>query len=414
MSIVLKKHIDKYFATCPKGFEPALKEELKKFNCKKIVDVSRGVYFECDKVIISNVLINSRISSKIYLVLFDFFVKKEKDIYLGIKSINWPRLFKVDQTFKFLFTQGVSLNLKKKSYFKNTQFLSMLAKDALVDRFKQEINKRPSIDTKAPDVSIHCHLEPNDNKESRKEKVIVMLDLIGKSLGHRGYRRSSQLAPIRENLAAGLLDYMDFKDENFIDLTCGSGTFLFEAFIKAYKISPRFSDFQGVLLGEKIWNFQKYSFLDSISKSKEFLRLIKKENNHLKDVLESEPHIIIHGNDFSRRIIEETQRAISNLGVSNFISLSSSNAIRFEEYSFEKNLLFSNPPFGNRLGEIDEKTENLYYELGENFKNTFKESRFGIISSERSLLKKISLKPSLKHPFTHGGTDCLLYLYNQF
>ncbi len=415
MSIVLKKYINAYYATCPKGLEGVLDQELKKLGATSTKMSSRGVHFKISKESIIDIILYCRIASRLQIILFDFDVKKEKDIYVGLKSINWPRFFNLNQTFKFNFTQGVSETLKKKSQFKNTLYLAMLGKDALCDRFNSELGKRPYIDTKNPDVSITCHLSPKDIKEGKKERLTLMVDLLGSTLGHRGYRLRNQEAPVRENLAAGLIDLSKWnhETENFIDLTCGSGTFLFEAIIKKLAISPRFNQLDDILNGDQKWNFQKYKFLDSISKSNQFNNKLRAAKRHYKEKIEAKIDPIIHGNDFSRKTLDQTQTGFQRIGWHHLVSFSSKNAYKFDQFTDDKNLLFSNPPFGQRLDAIDEKVATLYHEMGENFKQNYKNSRFSIMSSDKQLLGKIRLRAEHKNPFSHGPLDCLLYTYHQ-
>jgi len=415
MSIVLKKFVNSFFATCPKGLEGVLEQELINLGATSTKKSSRGVHFKISKENIIDIILYSRIASRLQIILFDFDVKKEKDVYLGLKSINWPRFFNLDQTFKFNFTQGVSETLKKKSQFKNTLYLAMVGKDALCDRFNAEVGKRPYIDTKNPDVSITCHLSPKDVQEGKKERLTVMIDLLGSTLGHRGYRLRHQEAPVRENLAAGLIDLAkwDHETENFIDLTCGSGTFLFEAIIKKLSISPRFTQIPDILDGHKKWNFQKYKFLDSISRSNQFNIKLRAALRNYKEKIETKSDPIIHGNDFSRKTMDQTQTGFQRIGWHHLVSFSTKNAYKFDQFQDEKNLLFSNPPFGERLDAIDDKVATLYHEIGENFKQNFKSSRLSIMSSDKQLLGKIRLRADQKNPFAHGPLDCLLYTYHQ-
>ncbi len=415
MSIPIKKHFDRYFCTCPKGLEEVLENELISLGAKDTFKSSRGVQFSIPKEDLLNLILYTRISSRIFMLLFDCDIKKEKDIYMASKNINWTRYFSVKQTFKFTFHQGVSKKLKKKSKFTNTIYLSQLAKDGLVDRYMKEVQKRPNIELRNPHVSLNCYLEPHDLAHTTKERMTIMVDLTGYPLADRGYRQRNQSAPVRENLAAGIIDLADWnpETENFIDLTCGSGTFLFEAKIKKLGLSPQLINLKYIINKEESWNFQYFRFLDTITRNNKFQSTLKKAFNESNEKLNDPLGLEFIANDFSRKTLDSTKTWMKKIGWDHGIEFTTKNASKFDLLQNEKNLLFTNPPFGKRVDAIDEKVSTLYYEMGENFKRNYPNSRFVIMSSEREYLKKISLRPNKKNKFSHGSIDCDLFTYLQ-
>lgn len=417
MSIVLNKFTDDYFASCPKGLEEVLSQELKSLGAKDLTLASRGVHFSIKKNEIGKVILYSRVTSSLYLKLFDFDVTKEKDIYTGIHSIDWPSFFSNDQTFKFQFSHGVSPKLKRKSQFHNLKYLSFVAKDGYVDRFKLANQSRPNVDLEFPQVMINCHVMPFDAPGSNKEKVTVLLDLIGSPLCHRGYRSEKQKAPVRENLAAGILDLVkwDSENENFIDLTCGSGTFIFEALIKKHNLPARFKNMRTLNrnINKELWNCQQYHFLKDITHNSDFSELIKESSEKYDAFLAMDPKIKFIGNDFHSYVLKELRESSESLRWQKHFKITNLKAEHFNQNEERQNLLFTNPPYGIRVGRDEEMMKDLYYEMGENFKNNYKNSRWAIMSPNNDWLKTIHLKPSTKNLVSHGSLDCKVLTFEQ-
>ncbi len=414
MSIPLRKLNDQYFASCPLGLEVPLENELKNLGVQIQEVVKRGVNFKATTEQALKIVFHSRIASRLFLKTFNFKIKNEKELYFGIKEINWKRFFDPHLAIKVIVTR--STTDKRYSKFQNTLYLSQVIKDGICDRFKKDNLGRPDVDLKNPDVIINCHLRPSENPHSQKSIATILIDFTGEPLCNRGYRVKDAKAPVRENIAAGIIDLLEWKgDENFIDLTCGSGTFLIEAYIKAKKIPASFMKLNLLQKNEhlKLWNFQKLNIFKSAQNRKAIQKEIKNSHKLLEESKSKKLDCLFHGNDIHYRTVMNLKEDLRYLGWQEDIKVTSVDARDFADYSTQKNLLFSNPPYGKRLDE-ERSLEDLYYELGENFKNNFKKSRLCVFSANREMLKRISLKHSKKHIISHGSLDCRLVEYLNF
>jgi len=235
------KYKNEFFASSPTGLEEVLEQELKEFGAKQTKVVKGGVHFESFPEVAIKSVLYSRTASRIYKKLFGFEVKIEKDIYYQAKEIKWKAVFNLDQTFKIQVIQGKSPQGTKRSKFQNSMFLGQQLKDAIADRFRDDTKERPNVDKVTPDVSLLMRVEPNDNPHSVKEDVTILVDMCGLPISNRGYRVKSFSAPLRENLAAGILKLTGYTGkEVLVDAMCGSGTFLAEAAMIKNNIPPSF------------------------------------------------------------------------------------------------------------------------------------------------------------------------------
>ena len=198
------------------GFEDILEKELRTLGAMNVKKGVRSVSFSGDKGFMYKANLSLRTALKILKPIYSFEVRNEKDYYQKLYQYDWSRLFSPTQTFAVEVTLATDL-------FNHTQYMALRAKDAIVDKFRAQQGKRPNIDTLHPDIQLFVHIQ-KDNK------VVVSLDTSGESLHHRGYRTQTNIAPINEVLAAGILLLSGWEGQSdFLDPMCGSGTFLVEA-----------------------------------------------------------------------------------------------------------------------------------------------------------------------------------------
>jgi 23S rRNA G2445 N2-methylase RlmL len=410
---------DQYFAICPHSFEELLVAECKNVGIKQINPTKGGVYFESTPEKAIELLLKTRVASRVFKQFYSFDIKNEKDIYFYAKEIKWKALFNLDQTFKIDVTLGHSPDGFKRSKFTNTMFLGQKLKDAIVDRFRDDTNgKRPDVDKYDPDVLIQVRIEPVDNKFSQKEKVTISLDLSGTILSNRGYRIRTVEAPIRENLAAGLLMIANIQDkEDFYDPMCGGGTFLVEATLIKGNISPSFLKIKEYLQDNesKPWSFLGLEFYKKnkylVSNTEELIKEINE--NNLKGMQKlRELKIKIYGTDIDQSSIKAAKMNIANAGLADLIYLEVADGTTFNPGEF-KGKIVTNPPYGERLGEIDE-LKPIYHELGENLKQQFKDCEAYLITSNLELLKEISLRTSFRKELKNGKLESRFVKYELF
>lgn len=410
---------NQFFASCPKGLEAVLVDELASLGIEQAEQTFGGVEFTCKVSTALKAILFSRIASRIYMQIFDFDIKKEKDIYFEAKKYKWNSLFNMDQTFKIQTILGHSPNRSKRSQFTNSMYLGLQLKDGIVDRYRLDTKVRPNVDPENADISFLMHVSPYDNPHSSKEKVIVSVDLCGTPLSNRGYRLEKFAAPLRENLAAGIVRLINPNGEApIIDAMTGSGTFIIEAAMHLSKIPPSINRVQSYLVDERNfpWSFLKMNFY---TRDK---YLQTEFNKHVADVIEkkeasqnlldSMPYIAAI--DVDQRHLEAAWKCMGRAGVKGFIDSMQADATKFTPPAHLQNgIYFCNPPYGERM-DSNEDLEDLYYKLGENLKANFKGFDAYIFTGNLPLLKKIQLRTSSKHILYNGNIECRLAHYELY
>jgi putative N6-adenine-specific DNA methylase len=403
-----------FFASCPTGLEALLEEELLSFGAGAVKIVKGGVHFESFPEIAIKSILYSRIASRIYKKLFGFTIKTEKDIYFNAREIKWKAVFDLEQTFKIQVVQGKSPQGSKRSKFPNSMFLAQQLKDAIVDRFRADVKDRPNVDKDNPEVSLLMRVEPNDNPHSVKEDVTILLDMCGLALSNRGYRLKGFSAPLRENLAAGLLKIAGYTGkEVLVDGMCGSGTFITEAAIMALNLPAcfiRLKDFKETQ-DPLPWDFLNHTFY---LKDKYLIenteKMIEEAYSEVQLAMKKAHKLPIYGYDIEAMAIDTTNYNLEAAGLTNFIHVERADITKIAKPTENGGIFIANPPYGERLGD-EEQLADLYYNLGENLKHNFPGFKAYIFTGNLNLLKKISLRASKKHILYNGAIESRLAEY---
>ena len=412
----IEKLKDEFFASCPTGLEELLAAEIKALPYEKLRVTKGGVHFQGRVGLAMELMLASRIASRIYKKAYRAEIKVEKDLYHFAKEIKWKALFDLEQTFKISVVQSRSPNGKKRSEFSNTMFLAQNLKDGIVDRFRDDCKgERPSVDKDDPDMSFLLHLEPQDNEFSSKEFATVLIDMCGEPLSQRGYRNTPFSAPLKENLAAGLVLLSGYKpEENFVDPMCGSGTIVIESLLIKGNIPPSYLALHEITTNDAntYWNFMKHNWF---KKDKYVLEewdvLTKKYLEMARDGFErlekaTSKTVAYDIENFS---LKATQLNLEASDLTEFVEVIKGDAAEIDN-SLANGVIVTNPPYGERLGE-DEDLEALYYDFGENLKQKFKNFRAYIFTGNLPLLKKISLRTTKKTILYNGAIESRLAEY---
>ena len=393
---------DQYFAACSRGLEAVLKQELEQIGIDDITPAFGGVHFQTSLEFAFKSLLHSRIASRIYKKLFYFDIKNEDDLYHRGKEIEWSKVFKLDQTFKLKVVQSNSPDGKKRSKFKNSLFLTYKLKDSIVDHFQKVERDRPDIDTKRPDVSFLIHVEPHDNPHSTKERVSVSLDLSGYPLFKRGYRFKDFPAPLKETLAAGLIKLTGWDEKvPFVDIMCGSGTFPLEAYLISSQTQPSFKK-----KGFKTWAFLRHLWFQKYQSNATLWNSLAKED-HSHDCAN------IYAYDKSWDAIEVTKAHLSGIPDAYFEDINQSDALEQMPPSETPGIVVMNPPYGERLGDLDE-LKVFYKKIGDHLKQNWKGWRAFILIGDLELVKHVGLKTKKKHIVFNGPIECRWCEYELF
>ncbi len=389
-----------YFASCPKRSELFLIEELESFGVQDIEKKNGGVQFRTTPLKALEVLFETRIASRLFLLLDVYPIKGERDLYEKVTRKWWHQIFDHDQTFKIQTLFDSDAN----RYFKNSMMFSLKVKDAIVDEFRKETGKRPDVDTTNPDISLLVRVESRGRESGFNSKFF--LDLTNTPLSDRGYRRGRHKAPLRENLAAALVHIANWKPENgpLYDLFCGSGTILIEAAQKALGLPPTYLKIKRANRGRTSeFSFLNHNWFKESPELHEFVR------NYFETTLQKGQKALeskslpIFGSDID---ITTARENIKAAGLEKHIKLIPLDFMKIKPAK-KGSILISNPPYGERL----ESGEELYYQIGNTLKNSFSGCDAYIFTSEEALRKKIFLKPTQRYPLFNGPLDCRLNHY---
>lgn len=411
----MEKHSFDYFASTPTGLEPLLEKELLSLGATNTRAQRGGIAFEAkDSLVPLQAILKSRLASRVFKTLYSFEAHSEKSMYQDLAQLNWKTLLDVDQTFRLTTIYGRLP--QERQAFTNSQFTTLKAKDAIVDWFNHHTGRRPNVDKENPDMS---YLLRVDDTGEALFKVQLMLDLCGDPLSNRGYRRAKTEAPVRENLAAGILMLLNWdpKVEGLVDGMCGSGTFLIEGALIAGDISPQFIMLQEWLRGVKPWAFLGSQwFTDDSALVERFTafanEVIKTDRAGHQQLHKDLPLIV--GNDKDSMVVMSARENLRMAGLAELIQVTQNDVKEIRPHG-EKCLFVCNPPYGDRLmSDQGEQLKELYHDLGENWKKNWKGHRAGVLTGNLPLLKVISLRTSQRITLYNGDIECRVAEYRLY
>ena len=371
-----EKSIQRFFAPCPRGLEAVLAGEMAELGAADIVAAEGGVGFSGQMVLAYAANLHSRIASRILLQVGSGRYRSEEDVYRGVNALDWPQLFDGTLTIR--------VNVAAvRSPLNSLDFITLRIKDAVCDKFRTQTGVRPSVDTAQPDVRIHAFLET--------ERFTLYLDTSGEPLFKRGARQMTGEAPLRENLAAGILMLSGWTPNlPLLDPMCGSGTFLIEALQIAHGIAPG---------AERDFAFEKLRGFDA------------EQWDRMKALAEAQPapnpSPAIFGSDLYGEALKLARVNLAAAGFADAATLKQANMLEISAPGAE-GVLVANPPYGVRLGEQDELA-GFYPQMGDVLKKKFAGWRAYVFTADLRLPKLIGLSPSKRTPLYNGALECRLY-----
>lgn len=365
-----------FFATCPRGLEALLANELLVQHAVKIVVTDGGVSFEGNLDTMYRVNLHSRIATRIMSRVGQGSYATEEDIYKATFKLHWPSWFKVSQTIRVKVT-GVKCPLK------SLDFVTLRIKDAVCDRFREEGALRPSVSVRDPDVRIHAYLT--------HDQYQLYLDTSGAPLYQRGFRDVSVIAPLRENLAAGIIMLSGWiPGTPFLDPMCGSGTFLIEAAMMAVNQPPGM---------KRTFGFQKLTSFDE--------GLWKKIETEAMSKMKPITFLDIYGSDTDLRAVRVTRHNLKVAGLEEVAKVMQSDFVKLEPPTSEGTLV-TNPPYGERIGE-NEDLKEVYPAWAKHMKESFGGWNTYFLTADLEMPKNMRLKPTKKTPLYNGALECRLF-----
>lgn len=367
---------NRYFATCPRGLEQLLADELLQVKAKSIKATDGGVSFDGDWAVCYAANLHSRIATRILWQVARGKYLNEEDLFNAAYNLNWPQWFDVKHDFMVKVT-GVKCPLK------SLEFATLKIKDAVCDKFRLSVGSRPYIDTKTPAVRIHAYLAA--------EEYQFYLDTSGAALYQRGNRGASIEAPLRENLAAGILKLSGWQvGQPLFDPMCGSGTFLLEAAMVALDMAPGLNRSFGF---EKLRTFESDTW--------------KKIRNQAASKVKAVSFQKIYGSDIDLRAVRVTKQNLEEAGLLEAVQLAQVDMVNAIPPA-DSGVMVANPPYGVRIGE-DEELAVLYPKIGEALKRKFAGWNTYFLTNDLRMPKLMRLTPSKRTPLYNGPLECRLF-----
>lgn len=371
----------KMLATTSFGLEAVLADELRTLGAQKVTEGVRSVSFFGDNGFLYKANLSLRTAIRILKPIHEFKIFDEVDLTKSLQRIKWEDYLSVDGTF------AINAVVNSKFFTTNSHYISLKSKDAIADYFRHKYHRRPNVDIQNHDLKIHVHIQ-HDN-------LTVSIDSSGDSLHKRGYRTATNIAPINEVLAAGMVLLSGYDgNSHFIDPMCGSGTILIEAAMIAHHIPAN--------INRKGFAFEKWADFDV-----KLYELIKQ--SLLKKVRNTDYKII--GYDKAPSAVLKAKDNIENANLDSFITVEQRNFFETEKEVVGLTTLLFNPPYGERL-QIE--TAPFYKEIGDTLKNHYPDTTVWFITSDLEGLKHVGLRTSKKIPLKNGDLDCKFVRYDMY
>ncbi len=359
------------------GFEELLSKELTQLGAREVKSGVRNVSFVGDKGFMYKANLALRTATKILKPIHTFRIKNEKDLYDQVYRMDWSKYLKPSGSI------AVDSTLNS-TVFTHSLYISQKTKDAIVDKFRDETGERPSVDLKFPDLKVNVHID--------RQTCNISLDASGDSLHKRGYKMATNIAPINEVLAAGLIMLSGWDGQSdFMDPMCGSGTMLAEAAMIACNIPPN--------LMRKEFAFERWQDWDVELFEKIEESLLKKTRDF---------HYKIYGFDKSPSAVAKAKDNVKNAHLDEFISIKHEDFFKTQKGGDRKLHMVFNPPYGERL---DIEMEAFYKNIGDTLKQNYPNTDAWFITSNIEAIKHVGLRPSRKIHLKNAKLESRLLKY---
>jgi putative N6-adenine-specific DNA methylase len=370
---------ERFFAPCPRGLEAPLANELRAQNAQFVAPAEGGVAFSGPPELAYHVNLESRLASRLLWQVAHGRVRDENELYALVRGIDWKKHFKVERTLRVDIAATASP-------LSSLEFATLKVKDAVCDRFRDDTGKRPSVDKQRPDVRVHAYLTEREGT--------IYLDTSGDPLFKRGWRRDTDEAPLRENLAAGLIALSGWTPSTpFIDPMCGSGTIAIEAATLAADRAPGLT---------RTFGFQKLAWFDGPT--------WQRIRQRARDRVRKAQGVAIVASDLDPRALDRTRSNAAAAGVSEWLAIEQADLL-MRDAPAPAGVLLANPPYGVRLHD-EHALAAFYPRLGDALKRNFAGWAAFFFTGDMRLAKLIGLKPSRRTPLWNGNIECRLFRFD--
>ena len=404
------------FAPCPRGLEDALVEELAELSIPGARATAGGVHFTGAWSDAYRVNLLSRIASRVLVRIVQGRYRSEDDIYRLAIEQDWMAWFSVEQTLRVDVTAGSG---KAKSGLKSLEFVTLRIKDAICDRFRNAIGKRPSIATREPDVRVFAYLDAST--------CTLYLDTSGEPLFKRGWRIEAGEAPLRENLAAGILRLAGWKPGiALLDPMCGSGSFVVEAAQTIFGIAPG---------AHRSFGFERLKNFDAVvwGRLKEGAAAGAPAAGRACDEATASAVASLRASDVSGDAVTLTRANLERAGIAAEVALAIAGKqidARQVKPHADVGIVVANPPYGERIAIRGERSsrshqdprdggpdadssalDDFFIEFGNALKQRFAGWSCHILTSDMNLQRKLRLSPDRRVPLFNGAIECRLFRF---
>jgi putative N6-adenine-specific DNA methylase len=368
-----------FFSPCPRGLEALLAEDIAAAGGSDVKQAPGGAEFTGSWEACYRVNLESRIATRVLWRVAGAAYRNEDDIYRMARDVAWAKLFDVRRSIRVHVTAT-------RSPLKSLEFATLRIKDAVCDRFRDDVGQRPNVAAE-PDVRIHLFLTA--------ERATLYVDTSGEALWQRGHKLAKVAAPLKENLAAGILRLAGWQPGmTLLDPMCGSGTFLLEAAGMALGDAPGLSRDEGEFGFARLKNYDQ-----------DLWRSLRRAAAERRDVAGAP--LPIFGSDLADDAVARARQNLAYAGLDDLVTVERADLLA-RAAPAANGVLVANPPYGERLGEATELAA-FYPKLGDALKRNFAGWDCWFLSADTRLPKVIGLKPRRKIPLYNGPLECRLY-----
>ncbi len=389
------------FAACPRGLEAALVTELQSLGAIDCRALGGGVLFRGTRAVAYSANLWSRLASRVMRAVGHRRYREDDDLYRLAKGIDWERFFDARSTLR------VDVSAQR-SPLRSLNFATLRIKDGIVDRLRDALGERPSIDTRAPDVRVFAHLDARE--------ATLYLDLSGEPLFKRGWRSGTDdkgSAPLKENLAAGLLALAGWSPGlPLYDPFCGSGTIAIEAAQRAFDIAPG---------AARSFGFEKLIDHDAALWKRLVADASKRARGAAQRIADAPDSVRIAASDIDRFGIARARRNLVRAGLpEDAVSWTVRDAARVHAPFDAAGLIVTNPPYGERLHAHDGTPhvraahEAAMQAFGAALKKDFAGWRVWVLSSDAQLPRQLGMQERRRTPLFNGAIECRLFGFEVF
>lgn len=366
-----------FFALTSRGLTEVLEGELRTFGFDRVERVPGGVYFETNWEGCYRANLKLRTATRVVLPILDFPSYNDEDLYHNVQKHDYTKYIDADGTV------AVEASVRE-SVHTDSRFVAMRVKDAVVDQFREKFGERPDVDPERPDLMLVVRVVRNN--------VQISIDTSGSGLFKRGYRKEMVTAPLKEHLAAGLLELSGWDAQcSIVDPMCGSGTILIEGALKAMGIGP------GTLRSE--FGFQRWKTFQKETWNRVVEETLGEERAELP--------FKFYGYDIDSKAIRASKANAAAAGVSDLIDFKKQE-VSLLEPPCERGLIIVNPPYGERL---DENVKDTFRDLGYALRTRFPGWTCWLLSGSKDFSNLMGLKSSRRMPVFNGPIECRFLKY---